>query len=57
MKLKVLKPFGDHKENIIRQVDEVFEVSKTRFDELSASVPADFYEEVKATKDKKGEEE
>ncbi|AAL97124.1 TPA: hypothetical protein ACQNWS_000754 [Streptococcus pyogenes] len=57
MKLKVLKPFGDHKENIIRQVGEVFEVSKTRFDELSASVPADFYEEVKATKAKKSEEE
>lgn len=57
MKLKVLKPFGDHKENIIRQVGEVFEVSKIRFDELSASVPADFYEEVKATKAKKSEEE
>ncbi|MEY1737211.1 hypothetical protein Javan172_0038 [Streptococcus phage Javan172] len=57
MKLKVLKPFGDHKENVIRQVDEVFEVSKIRFEELSASVPADFYEEVKATKAKKGEEE
>ncbi|HGO6019472.1 TPA: hypothetical protein ACK3NH_000512 [Streptococcus pyogenes] len=57
MKLKVLKPFGDHKENIIRQVGEVFEVSKTRFDELSASVPADFYEEVKVTKAKKSEEE
>lgn len=57
MKLKVLKPFGDHKENVIRQVDEVFEVSKIRFEELSASVPADFYEEVKATKAKKCEEE
>lgn len=57
MRLKVLKPFGDHKENVIRQVDEVFEVSKIRFEELSASVPADFYEEVKATKAKKGEEE
>ncbi|HEL0676291.1 TPA: hypothetical protein TUW56_000894 [Streptococcus equi subsp. zooepidemicus] len=56
MKLKVLKPFGDHKENVIRQVGDVFEVSKARFDELSVSVPADFYEEVKATKAKKDEE-
>lgn len=57
MKLKVLKPFGDHKENVVRQAGDVFEVSKARFDELSVSVPADFYEEVKATKAKKDEEE
>lgn len=57
MKLKVIKAFGDHEEGIIRQVGETFEVTKERFATLSAKVTDDFYEEVKATKAKKAEEE
>ena len=48
MKLKVLKPFGDYQENVIRQTGEVFEVTKERFASLSSKVPEDFYEVVKA---------
>lgn len=52
MKLRVLKPFGDHEHQVIRQVGEVFEVTKERFASLSSKVPSDFYEEVKASKTK-----
>lgn len=56
MKLKVLKAFGDWEANVIRQAGEVFEVTKERFATLSARVPPDCYEEVKASKSKKSEE-
>lgn len=52
VKIKVRKPFGDHKAGLIRQIGEVFEVTKDRFEELSLSVPEDFYEVVKSSKSK-----
>lgn len=52
MKLKVLKAFGDHHENCIRQVGETFEVTKQRFEELSLKLPDDYFEQVKTTKTK-----
>lgn len=48
MKVKVLKPFEDLKEGVIRQVDEVFEATKTRFSELQAALPMDFVEDADA---------
>ncbi|HFU4218404.1 TPA: hypothetical protein ACGO8M_001832 [Streptococcus suis] len=55
MKLRVLKPFGDHEAKLIRQIGEEFEVTKERFTILSARVPPDFYEVIKS-KAKKAEE-
>lgn len=56
VKIKVRKPFGDHKAGLIRQIGEVFEVTKDRLEELARGVPADFYEEVKTSKPKTTED-
>lgn len=56
--LKVLTAFGDWEAGVIRQDGEVFEVSKERFETLSARVPPDCYEVLKSSKSaKKAEEE
>lgn len=39
MKVKVLKPFVDLTDGIERKAGEVFECSKTRFDEIKAKLP------------------
>lgn len=57
MKIKVLLPFGDHKEGVIRQAGDVIEVTKTRLAEIAKGVPAHFFEEVKAGKAEKEESE
>lgn len=50
MKAKALEPFGDHKEGVIRQADDVFELTKERFAELENKLPSGFIEEVKSKK-------
>ncbi|HEM5239282.1 TPA: hypothetical protein U1364_000596 [Streptococcus suis] len=56
MKLRVLSPFEDFEANLVRQVGDVFEVSKERLASLSSRVPPDFYEVVKSSKTKDKEE-
>ncbi|MFX3843527.1 hypothetical protein ACJBUB_00275 [Streptococcus suis] len=56
VKIRVIKPFGDWEANTIRQVGDVFEVSKERFASLTPRVPPDFYEVVKSSKTKDKEE-
>lgn len=34
MKIRVLKPFNDYKENVKREIGDEFIVSKTRFKEI-----------------------
>lgn len=51
MKLKVLAPFEDFKDGIIRQKGEVMTVTKERFAELETSLPLGFFEETGKEKD------
>lgn len=46
MKIKVLKPFRDLKENTERKVGDEFTVTKKRFDEIDKGLPG-YVEEVK----------
>lgn len=46
MKVKVLQPFNDLKEDKIRKVGEVFEATKKRFTEIDKALPG-YVEEVK----------
>lgn len=47
MKVKVLKPFKDLKEDKERQVGDTFEATKKRFAEIDKKLPG-YVEEVKA---------
>ena len=51
MKVKVLKPFFDVKEQVNRHVGEVFECTSARFFEIASILP-DWVEEVKEAKPK-----
>ena len=51
MKVKVLKPFFDVKEQVNRHVGEVFECTPDRFSEILSILPC-WVEEVKETKPK-----
>lgn len=46
MKVRTLKPFRDLKENIDRQENDEFTVTKKRFDEIDKGLPG-YVEEVK----------
>lgn len=46
MKVQVIKEFIDKKENAIRKIDEVFDVSKERFEEINKSSYGPFVKEV-----------
>lgn len=46
MKIKVLQPFYDLKEEKERKVDEIFEATKKRFDEINKKLPG-YLEEFK----------
>lgn len=50
MKVKTLIRFTDLKENTIREVGEVFEVSKARFAEISALSPKTLIVEIEMEK-------
>lgn len=51
MKLKVKAVFDDLKENVRREVDEVFEASVARFKELEKKLPG-FVQKVEEKEDK-----
>lgn len=51
MKLKAIEVFDDLKENVRREVGEVFEATATRFKELEKKLPG-FVEKVEEKEDK-----
>ena len=53
MKVKVIKPFKDKHTKVIFQPDQVVEVTKERFEELSSSALVPFVEAVTNTPEKK----
>ncbi|MBU5439499.1 hypothetical protein KQI42_15900 [Tissierella sp. MSJ-40] len=56
MKVKVLNKFNDLKENKIREVGEIFEVPKKRYEEINSTSHGTLIEEVKQTKEMKDNE-
>ena len=55
MKVKVLKTFKDLKEQKVRKKDEIFDVTKKRFEEINSTEHGTLVREVKEeTRDGKG---